>query len=385
MRPSDRAHGGRRLASAQVKRVPVDDPDDPRIAEFVGLRERALRQGLRPADPRHRLPDPPAGPPAAAPGGPAGRGSASGGTGSMRPTPGAGRTAPAAHAAEARDPGSRSLSPAGGPPVAGTAAQRPRLRSPGAAAGVFVAEGDIVVQRAIEAGYRLRSLLVDATRRAPLPPPVEKAEAATSTGAGETAPAVPVYAASPAVLQRITGLGVHRGILGSFDRRPPRPASELLADPAVRRVVVLERVSNPTNLGVILRSARGLGIDAALLDPTCTDPLYRRVARVAMGEGYAFPWAVLPRLPGGLDPVRSAGFRLVALTPDPEATPIDTLAPGPGDRVALLLGAEGPGLSAETMDAADVRAGIPMRAGVDSLNVGVAAGIAFWVLGRRHA
>jgi tRNA G18 (ribose-2'-O)-methylase SpoU len=228
----------------------------------------------------------------------------------------------------------------------------------------------------MEAGYQLRSLLVDATRRAPLPVPV--------TRVAEAAAGVRLFAASPAVLQRITGLGVHRGILGSFDRRPPRPASELLADPAIRRVVVLERVSNPTNLGVILRSARALGIDAALLDPTCTDPLYRRVARVAMGEGYAFPWAVLPRLPGGLDPVRSAGFRLVALTPDPEATPIDALAPGPDDRVALLLGAEGPGLSAGTMEIADVRAGIPMRAGVDSLNVGVAAGIAFWELGRRR-
>lgn len=296
-----------------MARLPVDDPDDPRIAEFVGLRERALRQGRRPADPRYPLPDPHG---------------ATGGTG-------------------------------------------------GPAAGVFVAEGDIVVERALQAGYRLRCLLVDATRRDPLPRAVE--------AAATRAPAVPVYAASPAVLRRITGLGVHRGILGSFDRRPPRPAGELLADPAVRRIVVLERVSNPTNLGVVLRSARGLGIDAALLDPTCTDPLYRRVSRVAMGEGYAFPWAVLPRLPGGLDPVREAGFRLVALTPDPAATPVDALAPGPEDRVALLLGAEGSGLSPDTMAAVDVRAGIPMRAGVDSLNVGVAAGIAFWVLGRDRS
>lgn len=323
--------------------MPVDDPDDPRIAEFVGLRERALRQGLRPADPRQPLPARPTGPPSDAPSGP------------PQPEPAA--------------PPAPQAPPAPTPP----SAPGPRPRAAGV--GVFVAEGDIVVQRAMEAGYQLRSLLVDATRRAPLPVPV--------TRVAEAAGGVRLFAASPAVLQRITGLGVHRGILGSFDRRPPRPASELLADPAIRRVVVLERVSNPTNLGVILRSARALGIDAALLDPTCTDPLYRRVARVAMGEGYAFPWAVLPRLPGGLDPVRSAGFRLVALTPDPEATPIDALAPGPDDRVALLLGAEGPGLSAGTMETADVRAGIPMRAGVDSLNVGVAAGIAFWELGRH--
>jgi tRNA G18 (ribose-2'-O)-methylase SpoU len=125
-------------------------------------------------------------------------------------------------------------------------------------------------------------------------------------------------------------------------------------------------------------------MDAVLLDPTCSDPLYRRTSRVAMGEGYAFPWAWIPRLPGGLADLRAAGFRLVALTPDPGAEPVDAVATGlaPGDRVALLFGAEGPGLSPETLAAADVLAGIPMQGGVDSLNVGVAAGIAFWVLGR---
>src|ERR671912_2313744 len=181
--------------------------------------------------------------------------------------------------------------------------------------GVFIAEGDVVAERAIRADYRLRAVLVDATRTDPLP-----------LGIG---PDVPVYAAAPPVLQRITGLGVHRGLLGCFDRRPARSADDVLAD--ARRVVVLERVSNPTNLGSILRSARGLGIDAVLLDPTCTDPLYRRVARVAMGEGYALPFAWLPALPGGLDVVRGAGFRVVALTPDPAAVPLDDLDVAPGD------------------------------------------------------
>ena len=269
-------------------RTPVDDPDDPRIAEFVGLRDREL------AGRRER-----------------------------------GRGAPAN--------------------------------------GLFIAEGDVVVARALRAGYRLRAALVDATRAEPLP--------------AEVPEDARVYAAAPLVLRRITGLGVHRGMLASFDRRPVPPAAEVLA--AARRVVVLERVSNPTNLGVIVRSAAGLGIDAVLLDPTCTDPLYRRVARVAMGEGYAFPWAWLTRLPVGLGPVREAGFRLLALTPDPEAAPIDRVQVGEGERVALLFGAEGPGLSAATLAAADERVGIPMRGGVDSLNVGVAAGIACWVLGRR--
>jgi tRNA G18 (ribose-2'-O)-methylase SpoU len=269
-------------------RAPVDDPDDPRIAEFVGLRDREL------AGPRR-----------------------------------GGR----------RDE----------------------------ANGVFVAEGDVVVDRALRAGYRLRAALVDATRTETLP---------ASMPAGAE-----VFAASPAVLRRITGLGVHRGMLASFDRRPVPTAEEVAA--RARRVIVLERVSNPTNLGVIIRSAAGLGMDAMLLDPTCTDPLYRRVARVAMGEGYAFPWAWLPRLPGGLDLLRSAGFRLLALTPGAGAIPLHAVEVGPDERVALLFGAEGPGLSAATLAAADERVGIAMRGGVDSLNVGVAAGIACWALSRH--
>jgi tRNA G18 (ribose-2'-O)-methylase SpoU len=245
----------------------------------------------------------------------------------------------------------------------------PRVRGrrvPGA--GVFIAEGDVVVERALRAGFRLRAALIDATRTDPLP-------AGVPAGAA-------VFAASPAVLRRITGLGVHRGMLASFDRRPIADAAEVAA--AARRAIVLERVSNPTNLGVIIRSAAGLGVDAVLLDPTCADPLYRRVARVAMGEGYAFPWAWLPRLPRGLEVVRAAGFRLLALTPDPGARPLDDVEVGDDERVALLFGAEGPGLSQATLAAADERVGIPMKGGVDSLNVGVAAGIACWVLGRRR-
>ena len=287
---------GRGATTILPVRSPVDDPDDPRIAEFVGLRDREL----------------------------------------------AGR------------------------PRAGRAGRAGRVAGAGAD-GLFVAEGDVVVERALRAGFRLRAALVDATRTDPLPDAVP-AEAA-------------VFAAAPAVLRRITGLGVHHGMLASFDRRPVAAPEDVLA-PA-RRVIVLERVSNPTNLGVIVRSAAGLGIDAVLLDPTCTDPLYRRVARVAMGEGYGFPWAWLPRLPGGLDLVRAAGFRLLALTPDPGAVPLDEVEVGHDERVALLFGAEGPGLSAGTLAAADSRIGIPMRGGVDSLNVGVAAGIACWVLGRR--
>lgn len=244
---------------------------------------------------------------------------------------------------------------------------RRRRESPGGdLGGIFIAEGDIVVERAVRAGYQLRSVLVDATRTSALPSLI-----------GDS---VPVLAAGPDVVRRITGMGVHRGVMASFDRRPlPAPAQVL---DGARRVVVLEDVNNPTNLGVIARSAAALGVDALLLDPSCCDPLYRRASRVAMGEVFALPWTRLGRFPGGLDVVAGAEFSLIALTPDPTAEPIDRLILAPADRVALVLGAEGPGLPQATMDRTGRRVRIPLQAGVDSLNVGVAAAIAFYVLNR---
>lgn len=232
--------------------------------------------------------------------------------------------------------------------------------------GIFVAEGDLVVQRAIRAGYAVRSVLVDATRAAPLP--------------AEVGADVPVYAAGPEVVLRITGMGVHRGAMASMDRRPEAVAADVLEHAA--RIVVLENVNNPTNLGVIARSAVGLGADALLLDPSCCDPLYRRASRVAMGEVFALPWARLPRFPAGLDVVVDAGFSLLALTPDPQAEPIDDLSFTPDERVALVFGAEGPGLTDASMARIGRRVRIPLHGGVDSLNVGAAAAIACYVLGR---
>ncbi|MCU1453470.1 MAG: rRNA methyltransferase [Acidimicrobiales bacterium] len=243
---------------------------------------------------------------------------------------------------------------------------RRRRESPGGElAGIFIAEGDLVVERAVRAGYRLRSLLVDATRTQPLP--VDPGDA-------------PVFAAGPDVVRRITGMGVHRGVMASCDRRPVPPAHDVVA--GAHRLVVLEGVTNPTNLGVIARSAVALGIDGLLLDPSCSDPLYRRASRVAMGEVFALPYARVPRAPEGFDVLRDAGFEIVALTPDPAAEPIDVLAPAPDDRVALVLGAEAPGLRAGTLAAADRRVRIPLHPGVDSLNVAAAAAIACYVLAR---
>ena len=236
---------------------------------------------------------------------------------------------------------------------------------------VFVAEGDPVVERAVRAGYRLITLLVDATRSQPLPEPI--AEAVVECG-GE------VLGAGPQVLERITGLGVHRGCLGVFARRDLPSAEQVVG--GARRLLVLERVVNPINLGVIVRSAVGLGLDAMVLDEASVDPLYRRASRVAMGEVFDFPYARVRRFPEGLDMVHAAGFVTCALTPAPDAVPIDSLRFGAEEKVALLLGSEGPGLSDATMSACDHRVVIPLSGRVDSLNVGAAAAIACYAITR---
>jgi tRNA G18 (ribose-2'-O)-methylase SpoU len=231
--------------------------------------------------------------------------------------------------------------------------------------GLFIAEGELVLRRALRAGYRPRSYLIDAKRVGQL-----------ADLAGDT----PVYAATPEVLARATGFHVHRGVLGSFHRLPPRTAAEVIG-PA-RRVAVLEDVNNHTNIGAVFRGAAALGVDAVLLSPTCADPLYRRSVRVSMGEVFAVPYARLEPWPDGLDQLRAAGFTILALTPAAGAVPLQGLTAGQRRRTALLLGAEGPGLSRQALAAGDVSVRIPMRRGVDSLNVAAAAAVAFWELSR---
>ncbi len=231
--------------------------------------------------------------------------------------------------------------------------------------GLFIAEGELVLRRALRAGYRPRSYLVDAKRADQL------------ADLGEDAP---VYAATPAVLSAVTGFHVHRGVLASFHRQPLRTAVSVLD--TARRVAILEDVNNHTNIGAVFRGAAALGVNAVLLSPTCADPLYRRSVRVSMGEVFAVPYARIEPWPDGLDQVRQAGFTVLALTPDPGAVPLQRLGPGPRARSALLLGAEGPGLSRQALAASDVPVKIPMRRGVDSLNVAAAAAVAFWELSR---
>lgn len=231
-------------------------------------------------------------------------------------------------------------------------------------AGFFIAEGDIVVERALRAGYRLESMLVDGARTKPLPDTI--------------ASTVPLFACGPAVLQRITGYHLHRGVLACFRRRPLLDLDEALA--AARTVTVLENINNPTNMGVILRCAAALGVDAFVMDRSCSDPLYRRCGRVSMGEAYSLPYTRLGRFPADLEQLSDRGFVTIALTPDPAATDISELTIGSEQRVGLLLGAEGPGLTAETLDVVDHRVRIPMSGAVDSINVGSAAAVAFYAM-----
>lgn len=239
----------------------------------------------------------------------------------------------------------------------------------GDCAGVFIADGDLVAQRAQRAGCRLQAVLVDAQRTRPLPFRIHDD--------------VPVYLASPPVLESITGYHLHRGVLACFERPEPVALEAVLA--TSQRLLVLEGINNPTNLGVIVRSGAGLGFDGLVLDPSSCDPLYRRSARVSMGEVFALPHARSAALPAGLAPVVDAGFTLVALTPAEGAVPIDELRLDRSHRVALVLGAEGPGLSAGTLAMAHHRVRIPMAGEVDSLNVGAAAAIACYAVSRAAA
>ncbi|GLZ78778.1 rRNA methyltransferase [Actinorhabdospora filicis] len=235
--------------------------------------------------------------------------------------------------------------------------------------GLFIAEGELVIRRALRAGFRMRSMLVDAKR---------VGQVAELAGGG-----APVYAGAPKVLESVTGFHVHRGVLASFHRRPLPSAAEVLA--GARRVIIVEDVNNHTNIGALFRGAAGLGMDGVLLSPTCADPLYRRSVRVSMGEVFAVPYAFLEPWPQGLGLVREAGFTVLALTPAADALPMQRLSVEQKSRAALLFGAEGPGLTDAAMGASSVRVRLPMTGGVDSLNVAAAAAVACWELTREDA
>ena len=231
--------------------------------------------------------------------------------------------------------------------------------------GVVIAEGVNVVQRLARAPYRMRAVAGVPARIAALRDVLDPLD-------------VPVYSVDKWLLSDVVGFRVTRGVLASADRGAPREPDAVLAD--ARRVAVLEGLNDFENLGALFRNAAAFGIDAVLLDPQCADPLYRRSVRVSMGHVLQVPFAVLAGWPGSLSVLRPRGFTLLALTPDRAATALaDVSVPA---RWAALFGAEGPGLSAAALAAADEQVRIPMAAGVDSLNVATAAAVTFAHLSR---
>jgi tRNA G18 (ribose-2'-O)-methylase SpoU len=228
--------------------------------------------------------------------------------------------------------------------------------------GLVIAEGVPVVRRLLDSAYPIRAVLGVPARLADLAADLSTVDA-------------PVYEVDSERLARVVGFHLNRGVLASADRAVPPPVAGILA--GARRLAVLEGVNDHENLGALFRNAAGLGVDAVLLGDRCADPLYRRSVRVSMGHVLRVPFTGLAPWPAGLDLLRTAGFRILALSPQPPSMPLVSLVPGDLPRTALLLGAEGPGLTEEALDAADLRVRIPMEPGVDSLNVATAAAIAF--------
>lgn len=244
-------------------------------------------------------------------------------------------------------------------------------RSVEAAQGLYIAESSKVLRRALAAGHRPRSFFM-----------AEKwLDSLADVFAAH--PEVPVYCGSDAVLEEITGFHLHRGALAAMDRPEPVDFRSLL--PGARRLAVLEDIVDHTNLGAIFRSAAALDVDAVLISPRCADPLYRRSIRVSMGTVFQVPWARLLQWPDDLAVLQDAGFRTVALALADDALSLDQLAADPPERLALILGTEGEGLSETTLAAADASVMIPMSGGVDSLNVAAASAVAFWAVRANHS
>ncbi len=233
--------------------------------------------------------------------------------------------------------------------------------------GLFLAEGEKVVRRAVEGGYEARSFLVAPRWLSGLSDVLESSSA-------------PCYVVPESMAEQVTGFHVHRGALASLHRRALPTLDEVLG--SARSVLVLEDVVDHTNVGAILRCGAALGFDGVLLAPRCADPLYRRAVKVAMGAVFTMPWTRLPDWHDGLVGLSEAGFTTIALTLADDAVAIEDAVDGV-DRLALVLGSEGHGLSRRWEQSADRRAVIQMSAGIDSLNVAAAAAVACYVASRR--
>lgn len=230
--------------------------------------------------------------------------------------------------------------------------------------GLYLAESLLVLERALGAGHRVRSVLS-------LAGTVEAAVALV----GED---VPVFTGSDALLASLTGYDLHRGTVAAMERPALPDPADLLRD--ARRVVVLENVADPTNVGAIFRSVAGIGADAVLVTPRCSDPFYRRAIRVSMGTVLQVPWTRLGDWDSARGMLAASGFHIAALALEPGAVDLRAFAVDPPERIAMVLGEEGYGLTREAIDAADTVVQIPMAHGIDSLNVAATAAVVMWAL-----
>ena len=240
--------------------------------------------------------------------------------------------------------------------------------------GLFIAESPKVVERAMNAGYEPVSMLVEKKH-------IEGEAKEIIDRAGN----IPVYTAEFEVLKQLTGFAMTRGVLCAMRRRILPKVEDVCQ--GARRIAILENVMNPTNVGAIFRSAAALNIDAVLLTPACSNPLYRRSARVSMGTVFQIPWTYLSGDDAawphpGIDLLKNLGFKTAAMALCDESVSIDDEKLMAEDKLAIILGTEGDGLADTTISDCDYTIKIPMSHGVDSLNVAAASAVAFWVLGR---
>ena len=238
--------------------------------------------------------------------------------------------------------------------------------------GIFIAESPKVIDRALDAGYKPVSLLME-----------RKQITGPAAGILSRCGDAPVYTADREMLAELTGFELTRGVLCAFHRPAPRPVEELCKN--ARRVAVLEGIVDSTNVGAIFRSAAALNMDAVLINPSCCDPLCRRAVRVSMGTVFQVPWGQLGETPAdwpekGMDILHSLGFKTAAMALSDRSVSIDDEQLAKEPKLAIVLGTEGDGLAADTIASCDYTVKIPMSHGVDSLNVAAASAVAFWEL-----
>lgn len=241
--------------------------------------------------------------------------------------------------------------------------------------GIFIAESPKVIDRALDAGYKPVSLLME-----------RKQITGPAAGILSRCGDAPVYTADRELLAELTGFELTRGVLCAFHRPAPRPVEELCKN--ARRVAVLEGIVDSTNVGAIFRSAAALNMDAVLINPSCCDPLCRRAVRVSMGTVFQVPWGQLGETPAdwpekGMDILHSLGFKTAAMALSDRSVSIDDEQLAKEPKLAIVLGTEGDGLAADTIASCDYTVKIPMSHGVDSLNVAAASAVAFWQLGKQ--